>query len=267
LEISCAHGQEAGYPRRVKIDPKAIAAGTALRSLSTPADPASPGADPVEVRVNGQPVPLDEARQALAAAEALAQEQAEKDAAREAARSASPSFFERMRSKMETSVDQAEKIIGKSKLGERALAELQSNPERVSRRFEVEVLLADGQKVPMTIDVLDVRLSRFLSRASLSVDAAGFIPFIPFLGIAIRGGATVTAWTSSAVARVLGKTEVADALEGAARKQAVLTGFRLLPIPGTTIASGVTAAVANGAHLAELRAASVGSVVSAGSDP
>lgn len=167
-----------------------------------------------------------------------------------------------MTARLEPRLDQAEKILGKTRLGERALEELQADPERVTRRFDVEVALAGGRTIAMSIDVVDVRLSKLLHRAALGVDAASFIPVIPFLGLAVRGGAMITAWASSVVARSVGNHEVADALGGAARKQAVLLGFRLTPIPGTTMGSGIVAAVANGQHLAELRLApAVGSVV------
>jgi hypothetical protein len=228
----------------VKIDPKAVAAGVAVRALKA----TDANASPTSVTVDGKRMSVADAQAALAQAEETQQD-------------ATTSRLERVHAKLEDKLEKADAAMKRWSVAEKMVDELQTNPERVTRRVDVIVHLADGRNVPMTIDVLDVRLSKILVRSALGVDALAGVPFIPFLGLIARGGAAAVAWASSVGARAVGNDVVADALSCAARKQAILAGFQL--VPGMSNASGIVSAIANSQHLSEVRhAPTIGSVVS-----
>ena len=132
----------------------------------------------------------------------------------------------------------------------------------MKRRFDVDVTI-DSHHFKVTVDVVDPRASVWMHRAALGVDAFSVIPFIPFLGLAVRGSASLVAFTMALVAKTANRDAVADALMGSARKQLTLGGFEAAPIPGLSTGSAIAAAIANGQNLVALRQApTVAAVVS-----
>lgn len=229
------------------------AAEAALRDREGAAG-ADPAGLPVQLTIDGQVIPTAEARAALETSLAAAGAQASRPATR----------LETALDKVEPRLAQAEKLLDKSKLGRKALDVVKQRPETVKRRFDVEVKLGP-HTFSVAVDVVDARASTWLHRTVLGVDVVAMTPFIPFLGLAVRGGASLVAFTAALVARGVGAAPVADSLQATARKQLILGGFEAAPIPGLSTGSALAAAIANGQNLVALRRSpTVAEVVSLG---
>jgi hypothetical protein len=235
----------------MKIDRRApIAAGQALAALGV--GPGKGSAQVVSVTVDGHDVKPSDAEAALA----------QMEAERAAAADAPPSRLQRTLARLEPKLARMEGRLERSRLGRAALDTVARNPELVQRRFDVEVRLADGRALRVAVDVVDPRLSALLYRATLTVDALAIVPSLPFLGAAIRTGASLVAWLGALGARAAQRPDLATALRGAARKQLWLGGMEAAPIPGLSTGSALAAALANGQHFTQLqRAPTIAAVV------
>ncbi len=222
-------------------DYRRLAAGAALDALRRAGDVLGPV---TSVKVDGEDVALDVAREAFGKARAGAA-----DAARGGplARSVDASAGRAARS-MSGMVDSFQASVREGPIGklitperQRALRErMKIDPERVSSKTIVEVRFATGHREPFAVEAVNLGATLTLQRASLAAEAASTI--VPIVGPVFPAATALACFAGAASAAVRGDWPQVKAMTATATKQALLTGAGLLPIePITPLAAVVDA--------------------------
>ena len=151
----------------------------------------------------------------------------EKGRARVDAKDANPNLFDKGMGVIEGRADQIRKTLGRLSEGEKVLASLSGNTERVERERNVTLRLKDGSSLEIPVRFVDARASQALYR----MNQTGLVSsYVPMLGHVLPPLFAATSLFGGRVARWMGDDDLAQAATKTGQKQLQQSAALLIPV-------------------------------------
>lgn len=143
------------------------------------------------------------------------------------AKAAQPNLLDKGMHAIEERADQIRKTLGRLSEGEKVLASLSENTERVERKNNVTLHLQDGSSLDIPVRFVDARASQALYRMNQS----GLVSsYVPMLGHVLPPLFAVTSLFGGRVARWIGDDDFAQAATRTGQKQLQQSAALLIPV-------------------------------------
>ena len=143
------------------------------------------------------------------------------------AKDAHPNLFDKGMSAIEGQADQIRKTVGRLAEGEKILASLTGNTERVEREKTVTFRLKDGSALEIPVRFVDAKASQMLYR----MNQTGLVSsYVPMLGHVLPPLFAATSLFGGRVARWMGDDDLAQAATKTGQKQLQQSAALLIPV-------------------------------------